>query len=97
MRAEREAPGAEHALLETAKHGSLRAVREQARARRLDAIDREELRERQHVARELRHWTDDLGMVCGSFRLEPVAGTSFVNRLEREIDRRWRAGADRAA
>lgn len=90
VRAEREAPGSEHELLETAKAGSLGAVREQARTRRLEAIDREELRAKQHAARELKHWTDDLGMVAGTFRLAPVAGARFVKRLERATDRRWR-------
>jgi hypothetical protein len=90
VRAEREAPGSEHELLETAKTSTLSAVREHARSRRLVAVDREELRARQHAAREVRHWRDGQGMVCGSFKLEPVAGTSFVNRLERETDRRWR-------
>ena len=37
-------------------------------------------------------------MVCGSFRLHPLVGMPFVNRLERETDRRWReakrAGSD---
>ena len=91
VRAEHEAPGSEHELVEVAKTKSLGAVRERARTRRLEAIDREELRTRQHSAREVRHWTDELGMVAGTFRLEPVAGTRFVKRFEREADRRWRA------
>ncbi|MFI5048019.1 MAG: hypothetical protein ACHQIG_13215 [Acidimicrobiia bacterium] len=91
VRAEREAPGSEHDLLDVAKHQSLGAVRKHARWRRLEATDREELRAKQHAARSVRHWTDELGMVAGTFRLEPVAGTRFVKRLERETDRRWRA------
>ena len=39
------------------------------------------------AARELRSWTDELGMVCGSFRLPPVPGQAFVTRLEREAKR----------
>ena len=53
----------------------------------LEAIDREELRAKQHAAREIKHWTDELGMVAGTFRLEPVAGIRFVKRLERATDR----------
>jgi hypothetical protein len=91
VRAEREVPGSEHELLETARTHSLGAVREQARKRRLDAIEPEQRRARQHAAREVKHWTDDLGMVAGTFRIEPVAGAQFVKHLERATDRHWRA------
>ena len=89
-RTEREVPGSEAALLAVAKTGSLGAVRSQARKRRLESVDPEELHQRQRAAREFRHWRDEMGMVCGSFRLQPVVGMSFVNRLDRETDRRWR-------
>jgi hypothetical protein len=88
---EREAPGNEGELLDIARRGSLAAVRRRARKRRLEAIDREELHRRQVAAREFRHWVDELGMVCGSFRLPPVPGTALVTRIERDTDRRWRA------
>jgi hypothetical protein len=91
VRTEREAPGSEHQLLEVAKARSLGAVREQARSRRLASVDPEHLRRRQHEARAVRHWRDPMGMVCGSFRLTPVAGTSFAQRLDRETNRLWRA------
>jgi hypothetical protein len=83
-RAEAEVAGVEGELLEVARGGSLGAVRTRARKRRLEAIDREELQRRQVAARELRHWVDELGMVCGSFRLPPVSGQAFVTRLARE-------------
>src|SRR5215510_5828859 len=91
VRTERDVPGSEHELLQTARKQSLGAVREQARKRRLEAIEPEQRRARQHAAREVKHWTDDLGMVSGTFRLEPVAGARFISRLERATDRCWRA------
>src|SRR5215510_6442405 len=91
VRTEREVPGSEHELLETARNQSLGPVREQARRRRLESIEPEQRRARQHAAREVKHWTDDLGMIAGSFRLEPVAGARFVKRLEQATDRHWRA------
>jgi hypothetical protein len=91
-RAVREVPGVEGELLDAARSGSLRAVRGLARKRRLEAIEREEPHRRQVLAREFSHWVDDLGMVCGSFRLPPLPGTALVNRIRRDADRRWRAG-----
>ena len=41
--------------------------------------------------RSVQHWVDDLGMVAGRFRLPPEVGVAFVNRLDTETDRRWRA------
>ena len=77
-RAERDAPGGEGELLVKARGGSLGVVRIAARKRRLEAIEREELHRRQVAAREFRHWVDDVGMVCGAFRLPPVAGVALV-------------------
>jgi len=90
-KAETEVAGVEGELLDVARRGSLGAVRTRARKRRLEAIDREELHRRQVAARELRHWVDELGMVCGSFRLPPVPGQAFVTRLERAAKRLGRA------
>jgi hypothetical protein len=90
-RAVEEVPEAESELLDTAKRGTLGAVRRLARTRRLEVIEREELHRRQVAAREFTHWIDELGMVCGSFRLPPVTGAALVNRLRRDADRRWRA------
>ncbi|MFI5047334.1 MAG: HNH endonuclease signature motif containing protein [Acidimicrobiia bacterium] len=90
VRTEAEVPGSEHELLQLARTSSLGAVRTRARKRRVEAIDVEKLDARQHAARELTHHRDELGMVCGSFRLHPLVGIPFVNRLERATDRRWR-------
>ena len=37
------------------------------------------------------HWKDDLGMIRFRGALPPSVGVSFVNRLDRETDREWRA------
>jgi hypothetical protein len=82
-----EVPGSELELLELAKRGSLSRVRDAARTIRAAAIRAEELYARQRAAREVRHWRDELGMVCGSFRLTPEIGVAFVNRLDRHAER----------
>ena len=81
-RTETEVPGSEYELLALAKSGSLGAVRELARKRRVEAIDREDLYARQRKAREFSHWRDDLGMVCGTFALTPEIGIALANRVE---------------
>jgi hypothetical protein len=86
-RTEREVPGCEHELLALAKGASLGAVRDQARKRRVEAIDGEELHARQHQAREFSHWRDELGMVRGTFALAPEVGVAFVNQIDAETDR----------
>jgi hypothetical protein len=86
-RTEREVPGSETELLTLARSGSLGVVRELARKRRVEAIDREELYSRQRKAREFCHWRDDLGMVRGTFALTPEVGVALVNRVEAETDR----------
>ena len=86
-RTEAAVPGSEHDLLEVARHGGLGAVRTEARKRRVGAIDRDELRAEQWRRRAVRHWRDDIGMVCGRFSLPPEVGVSFVNRLDAETDR----------
>ena len=90
-RTEAEVPGSEPELLELAKRGSLGAVRDTAWKRRVEAIRAEELYSRQRKARSLRTWTDELGMVCGTFKLAPDVGVALVNRIEREADRLLRA------
>jgi hypothetical protein len=90
-RADAEAPGCEAELLELAKGGSLGPVRERARARRLEVIDRDELHAKQHSARSFKHWRDGMGMVCGTFALTPDVGVPLVNRIMAETDRLHRA------
>ena len=86
-RTERELPGSEAELVEKAKRSSLGALRDEARKRRLAAVDVEELHARQQQAREMRHWRDELGMIRGRFALPPEVGIPFVNRLDAETDR----------
>ena len=90
-RTAREVPGSEGELLDLARAGSLGAVRDQARRRRVEAIDRDELYARQRRAREFRSWRDELGMVRGTFALTPEVGVALVNRIDRETDRLRRA------
>lgn len=90
-RTEAAVPGSEHDLLEAARMGGLGAVRNEARKRRVGARDRDQLRAEQWRRREVRHWRDDIGMVCGRFALPPEVGVPFVNRLDAETDRVRRA------
>ena len=80
-------PGSEAELVELAKRSSLAALREEARKRRLNATDPEDLHARQRKARHVRHWRDELGMVTGRFCLPPEVGLPFLHRLEAETDR----------
>lgn len=43
------------------------------------------------AARELRHWRDEIGMICFRGALPPEVGVPFVNRLDAECDRLRRA------
>jgi 5-methylcytosine-specific restriction endonuclease McrA len=86
-RAEREAPGCEAELLALGRGGNLGAVRDTARKRCLERIDRDDLYARQRRAREFTHWRDDLGMVRGSFALPPDVGIRLVNRIDAASDR----------
>ena len=89
------APEAEATLVEVASRETLRNLRERARAVRLAAeCDREEQYARQRSLRTFRHGIDRDGMVSGHFRFPPDSGTAFVNRVEEEVDRCYRA-ADR--
>jgi len=94
-RTEAEVPGSESELLPLAKTSGLSKVRDHARKKRARAIPAEELHQRQHAARSVRHWHDDLGMIAGTFRLTPEVGVPFVNRLEREAQRLRRAAKQR--
>jgi hypothetical protein len=89
------APGSEARLLELAKRSGLPALRHEARKVALGAIRPEELSAAQQTARRFRHWTDALGMVCGSFALPPAVGVPLVNRVEAEAHR-LRRGAGSA-
>jgi hypothetical protein len=84
-------PEHEPELLELARKSSLGPVRDAARGHRLAAIPPEELSKRQRASRTFRHWRDEIGMVCFFGALPPDEGVAFVNRLDRETDREWRA------
>jgi hypothetical protein len=89
-RTEKEVPGSEAELLPLAKESSLASLKDQAKKKRLEAVDPEELHRRQRAARRFRHWRDELGMVCFTGALTPETGVPFISRLEAEIDRQYR-------
>ncbi len=84
------APGHEAELLGLARSGGLGAVKDAARKHVLAAIPAEESHARQHAAKSVRDWRNDLGNVCVSAELPPELGVPYVNRLDRETDREWR-------
>jgi hypothetical protein len=84
-------PEHEAELLEVARSSGLRAVRDRVRTRRCEGMDPEELHTKQHAAREFKHWRDELGMIRFRGALPPETGIPFVNRVDREYDRQWRA------
>jgi hypothetical protein len=93
VRTESARPGSESELLGVATSAGLGTLRERARARRVEAIDRDELHRRRGDARTFRHWIDELGMVAFRGALPPEVGVPFVNRLDAETDRVWRGVA----
>ncbi len=85
--AEAAVPGSEAALLDVARGSSFGVLRDSARDRRAGAIPADELHARQRERRSVRHWRDELGMVCFRGALAPEVGIAFVNRLDAETDR----------
>lgn len=83
-------PGSGAELVAAAARSGLSGLRDEARRRRLAAVDAEELAARQRRARRFRHWTDAEGMVCFAGALEPRPGVALVNRLEAEAARQRR-------
>ncbi|MEX1007326.1 MAG: hypothetical protein WD271_05725 [Acidimicrobiia bacterium] len=83
-------PGCEAELLEVARTESLRALKDKARRKHLEGIYPEKLHAEQHRRREVRHWTDELGMRRGVFAFTPEFGTRFAYQLDAETDRVWR-------
>jgi hypothetical protein len=84
-------PEYEAELLELARSSGLRTLKDAARKRRLADIDPEELYAKQQAAREFAHWKDELGMIRLRGALPPDVGVPFMNRLDAETDREWRA------
>lgn len=84
-------PTAAADLLSVAGRGSLRQLKDKARAVRLATLHRDDLYRRQRRLREHRHWIDGDGMVAGRYRLPPDTGAIFAARIDAEVDRRYRA------
>jgi hypothetical protein len=89
VRTEAECPGSAADLLGVARQNSLKTLKEQARDRRVQAIDPEELHAMQHAAKQARHWRTRLGNVAITVELPPEFGVPIVNRLDAETDRLW--------
>lgn len=87
------APEHERELLTLARTKSLGPVKDAARKHRLATIDREELYEHQLDAQRFRTWKSDLGNIAFQGELPPAVGLPFVNRLDAETDRLWRAAS----
>jgi hypothetical protein len=89
---EKQCPGSEGEMLDTARRESLRTLKDKGRKLRQASIAPEDLRRRQRQARSVRHWRDELGMIRGSFALVPEVGIAFGSRLDAETDREWKSG-----
>ena len=89
VRTEAAVPGSAAGLLDVAKGQSLRTLKEQARDRRVRAIDPEELHALQHAAMHHRTWTNALGNIAYAGELPPEFGVPFRNVLDAETDRLW--------
>jgi len=96
VKTEAAVPGSTAGLLDVAKGQNLRTLKEQARDRRLRAIDPEELHTRQHAAMYHRTWTTALGTIAYAGELPPELGIPFTNRLDAETDRLWRKAHQKA-
>ena len=92
---EADCPGSETELVELATASGLAVLRDEARKRRLAAVDVGELAARQRKARSFRHWRDGEGMVRFSGALEPRHGVGLMHAIEAEAQRiRRKAGRD---
>jgi hypothetical protein len=96
VRTESSCPGSAADLLETATGESLKTLKEQARDRRLRALDPEQLHEAQLQAQEYRSWRTALGTVVMRIELPPELGLPAAERVEAETDRLWRERRRRA-
>jgi len=89
VRTEAECPGSAVDLLDVAKSQSLKSLKEQARDRRVRAIDPEALHRMQHAAMQARLWRTSLGNVAITMEFPPEFGVPIKNRLDAETDRLW--------
>jgi len=81
------APGSIDELLTLARTQAFHVLKDRARAIRLDAMAGDELADRQHQARMVRHRITEIGMIRIEADLEPHVGTPIVNRLESQARR----------
>jgi hypothetical protein len=89
VKTEAAVPGSSADLLEVASSQSLRALKDEARDRRLRAINPEELHALQHARMYHRHWITALGTTRYEGELPPEYGVPFTNQLDVETDRLW--------
>jgi hypothetical protein len=75
----------------------LKTLKEQARDRRVRAIDPEELHRMQHAAMHARHWRTSLGNVAITMEFPPEFGVPITNRLDAETDRLWQRSRQEAS
>ena len=79
---EKEAPGSEGELVDLAPNTDLGRLRDASREKRMAAIERSELHDRQRKARRFRFAKNWLGMTTGSFELPPETGIALKTRIE---------------
>jgi hypothetical protein len=94
-RTEKECPGSEDELVDTARREGMGRLKEKARKKREAAADPDQLRAKQRKVRDFHGFLDDLGMVQVRGRVLPEIGIPLLNRLDAETERlRRRAKAE---
>ena len=89
VKTEAAVPGLAAGLLDVAKTQSLRTLKDEARDRRVRAIDPEELYRMQYAGMYHRTWTTALGNIAYAGELPPEIGVPFRSLLDAETDRLW--------
>jgi hypothetical protein len=79
-----------------ARRQSLKRLKEEARDRRVRAVDPEALHTLQYAARTFRHWRTSLGTIGFTGELPPEVGIPIMNRLDAETDRLWKRARQHA-
>jgi hypothetical protein len=87
-----QVPGSEAELLALARQSALAAVKDHARQTRLAVVDAEGLYTRQRAARRVRHWRDELGMLCFTGALTPEVGIPCWPHYRDKTEHDRRAG-----
>ena len=91
-----QVPGSEEELVDLAPTTDLSHLRQEARDRLLEAMDRNDLHRQQQKARRVHTGRNRLGMVCGGFELPPEVGLPFLRRLELRAHKLRNAAKQRA-